>query len=432
MTGGMAPRRAARLDLAALAISLMLGLGLVVWVFGQRQQDPDRAPLGMDGLQIWLAKGGVSAQVFSGGWWLDPATIGLLLVPLTDTMPDAAQAEPTSPKELLFQSDQLDIDWPDLETKLAQVPALVVLPKWRRGVGLIGKAHPALLVDGFRLEAILRRLTGLSGIRLQRQMDPAFTRLGVPDPGGAALSAELYLAQLARLPGCIPLMGTRTATLLASCPLKGQSRRVLVLTDPDLLNNHGLRLGQNALIARSFLASRAGQRLLVIDESPQNWLARLDAPLRRERTWADLARFLQPPFLALWLGAGGLLALALWRSLWRAGPERRPEAVPVWQPLAARARLMRRTGQDGALLADYAAARIAAVAAGLVGPALARQIAEPAAFVRHIARRRADLAARLEAQLAALAAAPRSLAEGAARRHLDALDQILEDIAHDT
>ncbi|MFM7445616.1 MAG: hypothetical protein ACKO2N_17190, partial [Tabrizicola sp.] len=229
-------------------------------------------------------------------------------------------------------------------------------------------------------------------------------------------------------------------TLLASCPVTGMSGTVMILSDPDLLNNHGLRLGQNAEIARDVLLSAAGEGSLVIDYSRDNWLGSTEAPIERERTWSDLLRFFQPPFLALWLGGGLVLALVLWRSFRRAGPVVHTNGPSAHKKVTeggkllairARARLMRLTGQDGALLADYAAARVAATAARLVGPVHARQIGEEQAFLRYLGRRRPGLAKRLDEVLERLKAVPARIPASAAIQHVEDLEQILELIAND-
>ena len=148
--------------------------------------------------------------------------------------------------------------------------------------------------------------------------------------------------------------------MLARCPLAGGGRdEVWVLSDPDLLNNHGLRLGQNAAIADDFLRKTAGEATVLIDLSRDNWFAPDDAPPQRDRTWADLLRFLEPPFLAVWIGAAAVLVLILWRSLRRAGPVLVEVAAGSgkMQAVGARARLMRLTGQDGALLGRWLVAQ---------------------------------------------------------------------------
>ncbi|OZA19798.1 MAG: hypothetical protein B7Y02_00445 [Rhodobacterales bacterium 17-64-5] len=431
MTASAPPQ--ARSEVLIFAVLALVALAALAYLLSQRQQELRASPVGMDGLQLWLTAEGGSAQGFSGGWNLDPASIGVLVLPLHDTVPDRDLTPALTTEELLFQQDENDLEWREIEGKLARVPTLIVLPKWRSGMRLTGIAHPVLLVDTARLDALLLRLTGDPGIGISRSPE-VFAALPYKASTGADLSTAIYAAQLFDGSACTPVIGSGTATLLASCPLRNSARSVFILSDPDLLNNHGLRLGQNAAIARDFLLSTAGDDVVLIDYSRDNWFATALTSVRRDRTWADLLRFLEPPFRVLWIGAGLMLALTLWRSLRRAGPVQGTPATALdkLQAIRARARLMRLTGQDGALLADYAAARIAATAARLVGPGHARQIGEERAFLRHVARRRADLAERLEAVLAALHALPTHVPVAAAIGHVEDLEQILERIAHDT
>lgn len=423
----------ARSDLMIFAVIAVVALAALGYLLSQRQQELRASPVGMNGLQLWLTAEGGSAQGFSGGWNLDPASIGLLVLPLHDTVPDRDLTPARNKEELLFQQDEIDLEWREIDAKLARVPTLVVLPKWRSGMRLTGIAHPVLLVEDERLDALLLRLTGDPSIRITRSRE-VFAALPYEDSAGADLATEIYAAQLFDGTACTPVIGSGSATLLASCPVRNSNRSVFILSDPDLLNNHGLRLGENAAIARDFLLSAAGADMVLIDYSRDNWFTDALTSVRRDRTWADLLRFLEPPFRVLWIGAGVMLALALWRSLRRAGPVHAmaTAALDKTQAIQARARLMRLTGQDGALLADYAAARIAATAARLVGPGHARQIGEERAFLRHVARRRADLAERLERVLAEVHALPVRVPVAAAIGHVEDLEQILERIAHDT
>lgn len=433
MTDTSAPRPAPiRTDLVIVGLVAGLVLAGLLYLLSQAQQELRRSPVGFDGLQVWLASEGGSAQNFTGGWLLDPASIGLLVLPVFDTVPDRDLQPALDKMQLLYQQDESDLDWPPLFEKIDTLPGLIVLPKWRSGMRLTGIAHPALLVEEARLNAFLRELTGEQTVRMSRARR-VFTSLPYQSQSGADLSAELYAAQLFDGSACEPIIGQGAETLLASCPVAGSDGTVLILSDPDLLNNHGLRLGQNAEIAREFLLSAAGEGSLVIDYSRDNWLASTEEPIQRERTWSDLLRFFQPPFLAIWLGAGITLVLVLWRSFRRAGPVIRRTAAEGGKLLAirARARLMRLTGQDGALLADYAAARVAATAARLVGPGHARQIGEEQAFLRYLARRRPDLAARLEDVLGRLKALPARIPATVAIQNIEDLEQILELIAND-
>lgn len=430
---GSPGRPSLRADAVIIAVVVVMALGAIGYVLSQRQQALLSSPVGLQGLQLWLTSKGGSAQGFSGGWILDPKTVGLLVVPMHDTDPGQDMKPARSKEELLFQQDESDLNWPAIFDKIERAPVLIILPKWRSGMRLTGIAHPALLVSDAPVNAILHKLTGEPTIRMNRSAQ-VFTALPYQTADGTELTTEIYAAQLFDGTACDPIIGSGAQTLLAECPVRGSGARVLILSDPDLLNNHGLRLGQNADIAEDFLLSAAPEGRVILDYSSDNWFADKAEPIRRDRSWADLQRFFAPPFLTLWVGAGLMFALVLWRSLRRAEPVIAADGKDrgKLQAIHARARLMRLTGQDGAMLGDYAAARLSATAARLVGPGHARQIGEERAFLRHVARRRPELSERLAATLARLHALPPRISAAAAIHHVEDLEQILELIANDT
>jgi hypothetical protein len=157
-----------RSDFIIVGLVAALVLGGLLYLFSQQKQELRRSPVGFDGLQVWLAGNEGSAQNFTGGWLLDPASVGLLVLPVFDTIPDRDLDPAQDKMEMLFQQDESDLDWWALEEKIDTVPTLVVLPKWRSGMRLTGIAHPALLVEDARLNQFLQTLTGDSTIRLSR------------------------------------------------------------------------------------------------------------------------------------------------------------------------------------------------------------------------------------------------------------------------
>ncbi|MCX2725046.1 hypothetical protein [Roseibium salinum] len=419
----------------ALVCAIVLAAGW--YVMSQRQQALRSSPAGLDGLQVWLTSKGVSAQNFAGGWLMDQTSIGLLVLPVYDTALDEERERPTTKEELLLQQDEYDLNFPTVADKALRVPTLVVLPKWRSGMRLTGLAHPILNVEQERLQATLRKVTG-DRTAAPVLAETAFTDLSYRSSDGQDLRATIYAAQMFASDACTPIIGREDAMLLADCSLgvsdKGSGGRVLVLSDPDLLNNHGLRLGDNATIALDFIRSRAEDRNVVIDYSRSTWLRNPETDPVRERTWADLARFFGPPFLTLWLGAALTLALFLWRAALRYGPALPDLAAPGASKLLAvraRARLMRLSGQDGALVHDYAAARIAATAAALFGPAHARHYAGEGAFLNYTERRHPAEAPRLRGVLGRIRQLPARLPAAAAIQLIDELEQVLENIIND-
>jgi hypothetical protein len=428
---------APRIETVIIALICVVVLAAGWYVLSQRQQTLRASPAGLDGLQVWLSSKKVSAQNFSGGWLMDQNSIGLLVLPVYDTALDQKRSYPATKEELLQQQDEYDLRTSVISEKAQKVPTLVVLPKWRSGMRLTGLAHPVLMVEPKGFTATLSKLIRDNAPE-QVLAQTTFTEFPYRSSDGEDLHARIYAAQTFKSNTCLPIIGNKDAMLLGNCPLGSRSgaqrKWVLVLSDPDLLNNHGLRLGDNARIALDFLGSKAGGRNVVIDYSQSSWLRDPTSEPERERTWADLLRFFEQPFLTLWISAGLVLALALWRAALRYGPIRPDGTAPgASKSLAvrARARLMRLSGQDGALAREYASARIAATAEALFGVAHARHYASEDEFLKYADRRHPARAPRLRAVLSEIRALPAHLPASEAIHHIDELEQVLEHITHD-
>jgi len=436
-TTSSSPPSAPRIEFVVFGLIAVVALAALWYVFSQQQQSLRRSPSGHDGLQIWLASNGVSAQNFTGGWLIDETSVGLMVLPVYDSALDESRNSPTTQQELLLQQEEYDLASAVIVRKAQRVPALVVLPKWRTGMRLTGIAHPILNIERSRFRDTFRKLTGDSSAEPVLSRTP-FTDFRYETGEGDTLTARIYAAQMFKSENCAPIIGRQDAMLLAECPLAtpegDPADSVLVLSDPDLLNNHGLRLGDNARIALDFLQTEAGEGNIVIDYSRDVWLRDPYVEPDRERTWEDLARFFDPPFLALWIGAAIVFALFLWRASLRYGAVR-PEATELGAgkdiAVQARARLLRLSGQDGALAREYATARLAATASALFGPSHARHYAGEAAFLNYAERRHPALAPRLRSVLDAIHALPARLTAAEAIQYIDQLEQVLEQITHD-
>ena len=429
-------KRGPRAETLIILGFVALLLFAIFYFISQRQQVLRSSPSGFDGLRVWLNENEVSSQSFLGGWQVNQDTVGLLVLPLFDTDLVGDRVPPRTKEELLLQQDEYDLRLQAVLEKARRVPTLVILPKWRSGMRLTGRAHPILLSERDRIETLLQQVTGQDGARVGYARSP-FTDFDYVPEDGDRLSARVYAAQHFTSTGCTSLIGNADAMLLATCPLAGagDDSRVLVLSDPDLLNNHGLRLGDNAMVARDFLGSLADERTVMIDYSREVWLTEPKESVRNERNWSDLLRFFGPPFLVIWLGGALTLGLFVWRTWQRYGPVQAEDSTDTnGKSLAvqARAQLMRLSDQDGALTVEYAKARLAATTSALFGPGLAHHYAEPEAFLRYLARHDPDQARKLETVLSAIRNLPHRIPAAEAMRHVDELEALLEQITNDT
>lgn len=410
-----------------------------LWALGGGDRLLRRSPLGFDGLVAWLDAGGIEARNFQGGALLERDRVGLRILPLYDGDLDRRRLEPEDQEGLIREADQVDIRGAVVLAKIRLLPTLVVLPKWRTGLALTGIAHPVLLRDAGDDPLSRQQLPGIGG-RVER-LSGAFREFAVRGPmaggpaeAGPALRARLYLPQVLAGADCVPLVGDRAAMLFGRCG--GGSETFWVLSDPDLLNNHGLRLGDNPAIARALLGRLAAGRPVIVDYSTLPWSVeeRERGAGEPARSWSDLGRFLEPPLAWLWAGLAALAALLVWRAAMRFGPALRPFDDELRAArevgIAAKARLLRLTGRDDALLRAHVAGRLQALAAELLGPYRAGTGPALEQVGKAIERRDPELGRRLREAAAEAASLPERAPTAEAVRRLDRFETAIEQVKH--
>ncbi|WP_297732787.1 hypothetical protein [uncultured Maricaulis sp.] len=379
-----------------LVVALLAALTiLAAWILAQRDWAPplERSALGFDGLVSWLNADAIETRRFLGQGPLSGEGVGLRILPLYDPDPGGGTGRRNLDPEAPYLADTLRaIPEYVVATKVKTLPTLVVLPKWRDGVRLLGVTHPEFLIhrlgsapdDQESVDADLRQAEPADESEPASRegaediaAGPAIQTFIVPhvppvlETGWSDVSMAGYLAGEARLrapqwmvlpEGCAPLVGAADRALLAHC--RFDDLEYWVLSDPDLLNNHGLANGQNGNIARALVRALAGDGDVLLDYSKAVFLTA--RPEEHERSWSDIARMFEPPFTWLWLAAGGLLALLLWR----AGIRGRP-LLSIFDEghgavrrvaLKAQARLMRNAHADGALVRTLVTSRRQALA----------------------------------------------------------------------
>lgn len=222
---------------------------------------------------------------------------------------------------------------------------LVVLPKWEtvaddevKGwvdvVGLLSASEPAgVLAPGTRLVVTRRPSRG-------RPLYPVAWA-----PRSLAVEAPRPL-QAVTSPALGPLVTDGDGrTVLGQV----EPSTIYVLTDPDLLDNYGVRRLERARAALDLLdfVNATGATGIAFDVT-LNGLGRGRSPLR-------LA--FEPPFLAMTLGIAVALALAGWQALVRFGaPEPRQRAIAFGKAalIDNSAMLLRKAGRESALGTRYA------------------------------------------------------------------------------
>lgn len=429
----MSATRRPGVEIAAVAVLIALALTALLASGRDRATDLDASVAGTDGLAIWLADQGLPARAYDGRGEVRADHVGLRVLPLYDAVPDRDAPAPLTAEALIALSSERDVEMRQVSAKLRQHPTLAVLPKWRAGMRILRAAHPDLLIEASALNAPVFDALRAGG-KLRRPDAP------LAAPYAPALTARIHLPQvIAAGPLCTPIIGTRDAMLLGRCRFDPDKNRrgedgFWLLTDPDLLNNHGLTQGDNAAIVAAWVASVADGGAVIVDQAPEYWTVWApDAP--RDREWSDLAPLFAPPFSALWLGLGGLAALMIWRGAVRFGaplPEidGRPGASRA-AAVDATARLLRLSGHDGALLAAWAEQRLARAATALLGPHRKTAVDPGAQLTAWLARRAPDRAAALDDAIAAIRAAPPETGPAGALRLLEEFEAQLEQVLHD-
>ncbi|WP_118132919.1 hypothetical protein [Oceanicella sp. SM1341] len=418
----MSGRRIPGGDIALLLGVIVALVAAWAWLARPERALP-RSAMGFDGLASWLEQGGIDARTFSGGTYLDPDGIGLRILPLYDTDPFTTAPPPADRQAARRAQDLVDMNSYVLQRKLA-LPTLLILPKWRGEVAERGRMHPAFAND---TAAVSARFAAALGMPLSlRRAEAGFVGFTVPEQD---FDLQVYAPQLVEAPQCEPLIGSARGMLLGRC--EGGESTFLLLSDPDLLSNTGLALGDNAAFARWFFAEAAGDGTVLVDYSTSLWISEWSGEELRHRGWADLARYFAWPFSLLWAAAGVLLALTLWRGAVRGGPPlRRARRFGRGTGLAAQARLMRLSGHDGDLLRAHAAARMQALAAQIIGPH--RGAGDAGEQVRaRVARHDPGLARQLGEALQAITALPGRPAPAEALARLGAFETIIEEIRHE-
>lgn len=205
---------------------------------------------------------------------------------------------------------------------------LLVLPKWEgttseteagyvRFVELVPRARIAAVLDALEPGASVTRPASLSGRW---------------STGGLDGAATLISPQLVLSPEIEPLVWCDEGILFGQL---GPNR--FVLSDPDLLNNHGLVRDENAVFAVGMLErARGGRESIVLDETLHGYLREpslvrslFEFPLVLATLqsllavgvllWAGMARFGAPRPVAATLGAGKEFLIENIASLLRFG-----------------------------------------------------------------------------------------------------------------
>ncbi len=356
-------------NVAMIVLALLVVAVFTYLLMGNSQRALSRSATGHDGFVQWLQSDQINIKK-PFGLSLEADLVSLRILPLHDTDLETPFAAPEEREDYLKTGTEYDIRARVVENKLAIVRTLIIAPKWTLGARHSGYAHESLLLEDENASRPFRQLGLMSGdfsrprAKLVEIIDQVST--------GESFSVTLYAPQLfpRNLPdACEPVFGSAIGHLLISCMRDGEE--VLMLSDPDLLNNHGLSLGQNAAFARAFFRPFAEPGMILLDTTTSRFLTP-EPPILRKREWADLLRFFEYPFSLLWGALALGAALALWRSWMRVGPPDTPFHDQLGASksvsIAAKARLMRMADKRAQIFEAYIQSRLRWLDQVLHGP----------------------------------------------------------------
>ena len=207
---------------------------------------------------------------------------------------------------------------PQVAALLGAKTTLLILPKWR---GKPSKKHPGWITDATLVSDVETNLTlwlGAPNAELVRQPTVdhwSENALGItPDIAGPV--------QLMKSDRLRPLVATEDGILVGE--IRHKDRRLWILSDPDVMANHGLGRKDNAAFSVALIDALArGDGAVVFDETVHGYRAEPQTPFK-------LLVDVKSPFISVTAQAVLAVALLLWAAMVRFGAP-----TPAPPPLAA-------------------------------------------------------------------------------------------------
>lgn len=432
------------LPMILVGLLVLAGLGGLLFLGGGREDRRlDASVIGIDGLATWLRAEGLAVERSNPRFRPSWSQLAFRVLPLYDTDLYADPPEAKTPRDAYYATTLRNIEAWNLNGRLYDLPALVILPKWVAGTVTSAMAHDSALIP-LEEAGRLPRQIGNWSLRLIRP-EKGFVTEEVGQDRVALFHPQLF--DPTALPGeCSVVVGLERGILVASCAFDDNGRYPLyLLSDPDLMNNHGLALADNAAVAAWLFRALAPNAATGAEEAPriyidteaENMVDYYSYDEQRQdydRSGDDFARFFAPPLTGLWAVLAILLGLALWRGARRFGPAKADAAdTPEQSKLAAiatNARLLRIAGHDARMAADLVQANLSDLAQTTFGRAVGAGPQGVARLFAHLARRDPVRTAELQAVAARLTDTTHPPSPAELHRQLDAFRRLLETLTH--
>lgn len=340
--------------------------GLALMFLASSSSRIERSAIGTDGLALWLQERGIEVLKTEPEEVVGQKTPILRILPLYDTNLTVGRRESEDFEDGSPRATLRDLPLEAFWSKIESADTLVILPKWRSDMITSATADPGVLIPPGQI-TIFSRWRGPT----VADAGEGFVQAAIiNEQTDETLAGEAALYQ-ARVfsdtidDECLPILSLAgKGTLLSRCDdLWDDGSSFYLLSDPDLLNNHGLANGDNADLAVALIEPLASGRPVYIDTTIYANIIDTSGQDPRVRSLSDLGRFFEYPFSLFWIGIVIAVGLALWRGSRRfgapVGETQTLDMASKVRTITASARLLRLAGSERDLVSAYIRARMA-------------------------------------------------------------------------
>lgn len=444
-----------------LLVLCAIGGVAIAWWLTTRPPALDRSIIGFKGFVHYAKSKGLDISHFDGAGRLDPKKIGLRILPLYDpnVLNNDSGRKPIEVDN--YREVQRSMPSYVFGRKIRSIQTLVVLPKWRSGAVNLERLHPSLLISTKSMRLPYQNSGSISALSIERGK-AGFSTLPLVNKAESALRGlpkdqqiSLYAAQTLRRTivsdkRCNALLQSGDDIVLATCRWTKTGPSFFLLTDPDIMNNHGAGHGQNFETAFSLVKALAGDGQIVVDATNRIFLVNENEKAdNRDRSFSDLARFFAYPFTFFWVVLGGLIFFTLWHAWRRHAPvddgedDNRIHASKK-TAIEANVAILRAGGVSGfrdlQLVTQHVGQRMDYLAADLLGAHRLRGPKGESQLIAAVARKNEALSLRLSRARSALsqhreipAAATKAKYQSTRRlfRQLDEFEHLIDEVRHE-
>jgi len=416
--------------IAPLLLLLVVGgLALVMFLAPWQTWRLDYDVLGNKGLEVWLQKHDIAVRRSQKHDAITREELSLRIMPFPYFLDFAGM-----PKNMPRMDQSRFIE------KVFEMPSLVILPKWDTQNIKNGVANRFSMLSLWVLNENMSKV--IENLELKRDMWDDFTTQKVPldmfFTPARRYEINLYQMQFfdpESIPDfCRSILSTSKGALLLFCDAK---EKLYFLSDPDLLNNHGLALGEHATLAIDMITALRGfedTRPIYLDNNADlfksdGWEEEEEGR-DYERDSDDLIRMFDYPLSVIWGMMCLVVMVSLWRGFYRFGPLKKDMETPVeiskTAAVGATARLLRLSRNDRRMVAQFVHGLLLKTAAQRFGRDSAHE-AGVERLLKNFERRDRQKAAAARALIANLTDEQSPVGAGELRHKLHLLQQFIKE-----